>query len=126
MIKSIDLYGWFQWYFRYLLGRRPLDNERNIARRKGIVSSFKGKLVQMIKGVYGRFNDFPISVMIRQVLYHWSYELVEDDLLWFIYFYVHVKMSYHLFNREKRMQKTKDRYHNDGDRERVAEYYEDN
>ena len=35
-------------------------------------------------------------------------------------------MSYYLFNREEWMQKTKDRYHKGGGRERVAEYYEDN
>ena len=35
-------------------------------------------------------------------------------------------MSYYLFNREELMQKAKVRYHNGGDRERAAEYYEDN
>ena len=44
-INSIDLYGWFQWYCRYSLGRGSLDNERQINRWKGIVSRFKGKLV---------------------------------------------------------------------------------
>ena len=44
-INSIDPYGWFQCYFRYWLDRRSLDDKRQIARWKGIVIRFKGKLV---------------------------------------------------------------------------------
>ena len=40
-INPIDPYGWFQCYFRYWLGRRSLDDERKIARWKGIVSRLK-------------------------------------------------------------------------------------
>ena len=64
----------FQWYFRYWLGRRSLDDERQIASRKGIVGKFKGKLVKMIKDIDGRFDYYPISL-------HWDYELVEDVFL---------------------------------------------
>ena len=35
----------------------------------------------MIKDFSGRFDDYPISPKIRQILLHWSCELVEDDLL---------------------------------------------
>ena len=59
-INSIDPYGWFQWYFRYQLGRRS----------------------KMIKDVNGKPNDYSISPKIRQILLHWSYELTESDLLW--------------------------------------------
>ena len=40
-INFIDPYGWFQWYFGYWLGRRSLDDKRQIAEWKEIVSRFK-------------------------------------------------------------------------------------
>ena len=77
----MDPYGWFQWYFRYWLDRRSVDDERQIKRWKGIASRFKYKLIKMIKDVNGKFNDYSISAKIRQILLHWGYELTESDLL---------------------------------------------
>ena len=79
-IKSIDPYSWFQWYFRYWLGRRSCDDEMQIARWKGTVNRFKGKLVKMIKDADGRSDEYSVSLVIRQVLLHWGYELVENGL----------------------------------------------
>ena len=80
-IHSIDPHGWFQWYFRYWLGRRSEDDERQIKRWKGIVSRFKGKSVEMIKDVDSKCDDYSVSPKIRQILLYWGYELVENDLL---------------------------------------------
>ena len=80
-IHSIDPYGWFQWYFRYWLGRRSVDDERQINRWKGIVTRFKEKLVEMIENAGTKFDDYSISPKIRQILLHWGYELSESDLL---------------------------------------------
>ena len=52
------------------------DDKRQIARWKGIVSRFKGELVKMIKDADVRFDDYSVSLMIRQILLHWAYELV--------------------------------------------------
>ena len=49
LVSSKDSYGSFQWYFRYWLGRKLKDDERQINRWKRIVSRCKGKLVKMIK-----------------------------------------------------------------------------
>ena len=84
MVNSVDPCGCFQWYLRYWLGRRSLDDKRKINRLKKIVSRFKGKLVKMIKDVNGRFDDYSISPKIRQILLHWDFELVQNGLLWFI------------------------------------------
>ena len=76
-INSIDPYRWFQWYFRYWLGRRSSDGERQINRWKGIVSRFKGKLAKMIKDAGSEFDDYSVSPKTRQILWHWGYELTE-------------------------------------------------
>ena len=79
-INKIDPYGWFQWYFRYYLGRRCEDDKRQIKRWKGIVNRFKGILIKMIKDADSRFDDYNISFKIRRILLHWGYELKECDV----------------------------------------------
>ena len=79
-ISKQDPYGRFQWYFRYYLGRRSKDDEREMKRWKGIVNRFKGKLIKMIKKAGRKSNDYYISPKIRQFLLHWGYELTESDL----------------------------------------------
>ena len=68
-------------YFRYWLGRRSQDDERQINRWKGIESRFEGKLVKMIKDDGSKFDDYSVLPKIRQTLLHWAYELNEKDFL---------------------------------------------
>ena len=76
-INKTDPYGWFQWYFRYWLGRRSKDDKRQINRWKKIVSRFRGKLVKMIKDAGSKYDDYSVLPKIRQILLHWAYELTE-------------------------------------------------
>ena len=80
-INKIDPFGWFEWYFRYLLGRSSKDDKIEIIRWKKIVSRFRGKLVKMIRDTGSKFNDYSISPKIRQILLHWGFELTEKDFL---------------------------------------------
>ena len=77
----MDLYGWFQWYFRYWLGRRSKYHKRQINRWKKIVSRFRGKLVKMIRDTGSKLDDYSISPKIRQILLHFGYELTEKGFL---------------------------------------------
>ena len=67
------------------MGRRSLDDERQINRWKGTESRFKRKLVKITKDINGRFDDYSISPKIKQTLLHWGYELVERHLLYLFY-----------------------------------------
>ena len=78
-IREQDLYGWFQWYCRYYLGRRSEDDKRQTARWNNIANRFKGIIVKMIKSRNAKHNDYSLSPKIRQILLHWGYELVECD-----------------------------------------------
>ena len=80
-VNHKDPYGWFQWYFRYWLGRRSSDDQRQINRWEGIVSKFKGILVKMIEDVNGRLDNYLMSPKIRQILLHWGYGLTEKYFL---------------------------------------------
>ena len=72
----------FNGYFRSWMSRRSLDDIIQIAKCKGIVSRSKGKLVKMTKDPNSRFDDYSVSPKIRQILLHWGYRLVENDLFY--------------------------------------------
>ena len=78
-INKIDLHGWFQWYFRYWLGRSSQDDQRQINKWKEIASRFRGNLVKMIKDTGRKFDDYLISPKSRQILLYWGYELTKKD-----------------------------------------------
>ena len=67
-INEIDPYGWFQWYFRYWLGRsqKMIKDE-----------SVDGKKLQVGLKVNwtanSKFDDYSISPKIRQILLYWGY-----------------------------------------------------
>lgn len=63
-----DPRGWFQWYCRYYLGRRHIDDERQIKRWKAI----KRHIAQVKKNC--RKNDFECRPKQRQALLHWAYD----------------------------------------------------
>ena len=71
--------------FWVLVRKKFSDDERKFSKWKSIVSRFKGKFVKIIKDTDGSFDEYSISPMIKQVLLRWGYELVENDLKWFIF-----------------------------------------
>ena len=63
------------------MGRKSLDDDRQISRWKGIVSRSKGKFVKVIKEAGVKFDDYSILPKFRQILLHWGYELREKDFV---------------------------------------------
>ena len=43
-INEIDPYGWFQWYFRYWLGKRSQDDKRQVNRLKKNCKQVQGQI----------------------------------------------------------------------------------
>ena len=92
-ITEADPYGWFQWYCRFYLGRRCSDDERQIARGKGVFSNkgrWRNNLINKVinQGIINKnwsvkecIVDKTISPTIRQLLQHWGYRLTSRDLV---------------------------------------------
>ena len=73
-MRPIDLYEWFQWYFRYWKGRRSEDDIRQINRWKRIVSRFVDILNKLI-------SENKDSKIIRKILLHWCYEMKKPSVM---------------------------------------------
>lgn len=63
-----DPRGWFQWYCRYFMGRRCIDDERQIKRWRAI----RRHVSQLEKNC--RTGDFNCRPRQRQALLHWAYD----------------------------------------------------
>ncbi len=63
-----DPRGWFQWYCRYYMGRRSVDDERQIKRWKAM----KRHVAQLKK--HCQPGDLACRRKQRQALLHWAYD----------------------------------------------------
>jgi hypothetical protein len=81
-IRSQDPRGWFQWYCNYYLGRRSIDDERQIVRWKDFCGE-KGRWRNNIYSKIHRTGDWNIAPRIQQSLLHWGYQVNQQDYeLW--------------------------------------------
>jgi hypothetical protein len=67
-IYEEDPRGWFQWYCRYYLGRRCLDDDRQVRRWRQIA-----RHVAQVKQAC-RPRDLTCRPRQRQALLHWAYD----------------------------------------------------
>lgn len=67
-IREQDPRGWFQWYCRYYLGRRSVDDERQVGRWRGI-----RRHVAQVRKNCERY-DYSCRPKQRQALLHWAYD----------------------------------------------------
>src|SRR5690242_4396600 len=67
-IHPDDPRGWFQWYCRYYMGRRSLDDERQIRRWRQMARH----VAQIERGCMPR--DLDCRRRQRQALLHWAYD----------------------------------------------------
>lgn len=81
-IHPIDPRGWFQWYCRYYVGRRCIDDERQIRRWlnfTGRNGRWRNYIYSQIHSKGGDIDDETISPQTRQSLLHWGYMVNEND-----------------------------------------------
>lgn len=88
-----DVRGWFQWYCRYWMGRRCLDDERQISRwKKCVGETGRWRRILLKKyvalGIRTVFADddvddqdgVDVSPVVHQTCHHWAYEVRQDAL----------------------------------------------
>ena len=85
-----DIRGWFQWYCRFYMGRRCVDDDRQVSRWKKCVGEtgrwrrmLLNKYVQMgVRDVFddGEEEDKEVSPVMHQTCHHWAYQVRRADL----------------------------------------------
>ena len=82
-IKAQDPYGWFQWYWRFYMGRRSPDDQRQVDRWDNYAGEKRGRWLRNLVGKIHKanksFDDTTISPVIRQGLQHWGYLLTKKE-----------------------------------------------
>ena len=63
-----DPRGWFQWYCRYYMGRRSIDDERQTRRWR----QMRRHVAQVTRGCAP--GDLTCRKRQRQALLHWAYD----------------------------------------------------
>ena len=67
-VRDQDPRGWFQWYCRYFMGRRSIDDDRQIKRWK----MMNRHVAQIRKNC--KPKDIKCRIKQRQALLHWAYD----------------------------------------------------
>jgi hypothetical protein len=67
-IHEDDPRGWFQWYCRYFMGRRHMDDERQVKRWRNMTRHISQLKKNCIRG------DLLCRPRQRQALLHWAYD----------------------------------------------------
>ena len=81
-ITKFHPYGWVQWYCDFFIGKRSIDDKRQIKRWLGLASErgrFRKWLITIILKKKSKWDDETISPKIRQTLQHWAYQLTKLD-----------------------------------------------
>ena len=81
-IKSSHPYGWVHWYCDFYNGKRGADDARQVKRWEqtaGPRSRFRLALLNRIKRLGRRCDDYEVSPRIRQTLQHWAYQITSRD-----------------------------------------------
>jgi hypothetical protein len=67
-VNEDDPRGWFQWYCRYFIGRRHVDDDRQIRRWRNMTRHISQLKKNCIRG------DLLCRPRQRQALLHWAYD----------------------------------------------------
>ncbi|GAA6022257.1 hypothetical protein JCM8202_001995 [Rhodotorula sphaerocarpa] len=82
-----DARGWYQWYYRFFLGRRCDDDERQVGRWDRVAGEASGRWRRILlqkyrqKGVsFVEPHEEEVSPGIRQTLQHWGFDPTTEAL----------------------------------------------
>lgn len=81
-IKASHPYGWVHWYCDFYNGKRGADDERQVkrwAQTAGPRSRFRLALLNRIRRLRKRCDDYTVSPRVRQTLQHWAYRITSRD-----------------------------------------------